>query len=75
MHLCFFILVVTHFHTFNLLVYLSIKKTPPRKTEQELKEEEELHLALALSQSEAESKKQQQQKQVSLFVYVITRRL
>ncbi|KAM7351445.1 hepatocyte growth factor regulated tyrosine kinase substrate [Cochliomyia hominivorax] len=36
-------------------------QTPPRKTEQELKEEEELQLALALSQSEAESKKQQQQ--------------
>ncbi|TMW51259.1 hypothetical protein DOY81_003645 [Sarcophaga bullata] len=38
-------------------------QTPPRKTEQELKEEEELQLALALSQSEAESKKQQQQQQ------------
>lgn len=30
---------------------------PPRKTEEELREEEELQLALALSQSEAESKK------------------
>ncbi|XP_075152185.1 hepatocyte growth factor regulated tyrosine kinase substrate isoform X2 [Haematobia irritans] len=38
-------------------------QTPPRKTEQELKEEEELQLALALSQSEAESKKQQEQQQ------------
>lgn len=34
-------------------------QTPPRKTEQELKEEEELQLALALSQSEAELKKKQ----------------
>lgn len=31
-------------------------QSPPRKTEQELKEEEELQLALALSQSEAEQK-------------------
>ncbi|XP_037958388.1 hepatocyte growth factor-regulated tyrosine kinase substrate isoform X2 [Teleopsis dalmanni] len=38
-------------------------QTPPRKTEQELKEEEELNLAIALSQSEAEQKKQQQQHQ------------
>lgn len=34
-------------------------QAPPRKTEEELREEEELQLALALSQSEAESKKQQ----------------
>lgn len=34
-------------------------QTPPRKSEQELKEEEELQLALALSQSEAELKKKQ----------------
>lgn len=32
-------------------------QNPPRKTDQELKEEEELQLALALSQSEAEVKK------------------
>jgi hepatocyte growth factor-regulated tyrosine kinase substrate len=32
-------------------------QAPPRKTEEELREEEELQLALALSQSEAESKK------------------
>lgn len=31
-------------------------QAPPRKSEQELKEEEELQLALALSQSEAEQK-------------------
>ncbi|KAJ6650133.1 Hepatocyte growth factor-regulated tyrosine kinase substrate, partial [Pseudolycoriella hygida] len=33
-------------------------QAPPRKTEQELKEEEELQLAIALSQSEAEQQKQ-----------------
>lgn len=33
-------------------------QAPPRKSEQELKEEEELQLAIALSQSEAEQKKQ-----------------
>lgn len=31
-------------------------QVPPRKTEEELREEEELQLALALSQSEAEQK-------------------
>uniref|UniRef100_A0A1A9V889 Hepatocyte growth factor-regulated tyrosine kinase substrate n=1 Tax=Glossina austeni TaxID=7395 RepID=A0A1A9V889_GLOAU len=43
-------------------------QTPPRKSEQELKEEEELQLAIALSQSEAEIKKQQKQQQ-SLATY------
>ncbi|XP_018804488.1 PREDICTED: hepatocyte growth factor-regulated tyrosine kinase substrate isoform X1 [Bactrocera latifrons] len=47
--------------------------TPPRKTEQELKEEEELQLALALSQSEAEEKKKQQQ-QHSLAAYRLQQR-
>nr|XP_018917232.1 PREDICTED: hepatocyte growth factor-regulated tyrosine kinase substrate [Bemisia tabaci] len=32
-------------------------QTPPRKTEQQLREEEELNLAIALSQSEAEAQK------------------
>ncbi|XP_054743556.1 hepatocyte growth factor-regulated tyrosine kinase substrate isoform X1 [Anastrepha obliqua] len=47
--------------------------TPPRKSEQELKEEEELQLALALSQSEAEEKKKQQQ-QHSLSAYRLQQR-
>lgn len=34
-------------------------QVPPRKTEEELREEEELQLALALSQSEAEAKEKQ----------------
>ncbi|CAH0385085.1 unnamed protein product [Bemisia tabaci] len=33
------------------------ESTPPRKTEQQLREEEELNLAIALSQSEAEAQK------------------
>ncbi|CAD6999989.1 unnamed protein product [Ceratitis capitata] len=48
-------------------------QTPPRKSEQELKEEEELQLALALSQSEAEEKKKQQQ-QHSLAAYRLQQR-
>lgn len=40
-------------------------QSPPRKTEQELKEEEELQLAIALSQSEAE---QQKNRLVILFI-------
>lgn len=34
-----------------------LQAPPPRKSEEELREEEELQLALALSQSEAEHKK------------------
>lgn len=34
-------------------------QAPPRKTEDEIREEEELQLALALSQSEAEAKEQE----------------
>lgn len=47
-------------------------QSPPRKTEQELKEEEELQLALALSQSEAEQKNRLVRKCISIsVVYLI----
>uniref|UniRef100_A0A1A9WKJ1 Hepatocyte growth factor-regulated tyrosine kinase substrate n=1 Tax=Glossina brevipalpis TaxID=37001 RepID=A0A1A9WKJ1_9MUSC len=45
-------------------------QTPPRKSEQELKEEEELQLAIALSQSEAEIKKQQKQQPASFLNFI-----
>ncbi|XP_033215310.1 hepatocyte growth factor-regulated tyrosine kinase substrate isoform X2 [Belonocnema kinseyi] len=38
------------------------QQVPPRKTEEELREEEELQLALALSQSEAEQKEKDQKR-------------
>lgn len=36
-----------------------MKQAPPRKSEDELREEEELQLALALSKSEAEEKEKE----------------
>lgn len=39
---------------------------PPKKSEEELREEEELQLALALSQSEAEAKEKEKYKIPSL---------
>ncbi|CAH0563464.1 unnamed protein product [Brassicogethes aeneus] len=41
------------------------KQEPPRKSEEELREEEELQLALALSQSEAEAKEKEKIKMTS----------
>lgn len=41
------------------------KQEPPRKSEDELKEEEDLQLALALSQSEAEAKEKEKMKVTS----------
>ncbi|XP_055371544.1 hepatocyte growth factor-regulated tyrosine kinase substrate [Condylostylus longicornis] len=46
-------------------------QNPPRKSEQELKEEEELQLALALSQSEAEQKNKEKSKAMSFKPYKI----
>lgn len=40
-------------------------QAPPRKTEEELREEEELQLALALSQSEAEHKEKEKMRVTS----------
>ena len=44
---------------------------PPRKSEDELREEEELQLALALSKSEAEHKEKEVTAAFILFVLVI----
>jgi len=48
--------VENNFHSWRGLIFLQI---PPKKTEEELKEEEELQLALALSKSEAEEKEKE----------------
>lgn len=45
-------------------------QTPPKKTEEELKEEEELQLALALSKSEAEEKEKRKNKNSKSLVKV-----
>lgn len=41
---------------------------PPRKTEEELREEEELQIALALSQSEAEHKEKEKKRVTSAII-------
>lgn len=43
------------------------QQVPPRKTEEELREEEELQLALALSQSEAEQKEKEKKRSTTGF--------
>lgn len=45
---------------------------PPRKTEEELREEEELQLALALSQSEAEAKEKEKFSRTSTLLSSIS---
>ncbi|EFA09116.1 hepatocyte growth factor-regulated tyrosine kinase substrate [Tribolium castaneum] len=42
-------------------------QTPPRKSDEELREEEELQLALAISQSEAEAKEKEKFKMVNTY--------
>jgi hypothetical protein len=46
-------------------------QSPPRKSEDELREEEELQLALALSKSEAEHKEKEVMTVLILFVLLI----
>lgn len=48
------------------ILYLSCGQSPPRKSEDELREEEELQLALALSKSEAEHK----EKEVIMIIFI-----
>uniref|UniRef100_A0ABD2VY21 Hepatocyte growth factor-regulated tyrosine kinase substrate n=1 Tax=Trichogramma kaykai TaxID=54128 RepID=A0ABD2VY21_9HYME len=44
------------------------QQVPPRKTDEELREEEELQMALALSQSEAEHKEQEKKRVTSAII-------
>lgn len=44
-----------------------VLKAPPRKTEQEIREDEDLELALALSQSEAEAKEKEKMRATSAY--------
>jgi hypothetical protein len=50
------------------IFYLCRGQSPPRKSEDELREEEELQLALALSKSEAEHK----EKEVIITVFILS---
>jgi hypothetical protein len=52
-------------------MHLGCGQSPPRKSEDELREEEELQLALALSKSEAEHKEKEVTTAFILFILLI----
>lgn len=56
------------FTGYSFYMYFSSFKAPPRKNEDELREEEELQLALALSQSEAEAKEKEKMRATTAFL-------